>query len=94
MAVASASAHPRISVLVIEPFASGCLAIASAALDVAIPIPIPAPKPVNTARPAPIAIKPVIIIVLLFNYAFCSFSAAHLFFIIFIISFFSHVPFS
>ena len=41
----------------IFPSASGCLAIASVAFEVASPIPIPAPIPVNAAIPAPIAIN-------------------------------------
>ena len=56
-AVASASAHPSSNAFVILPSASGCLAMASTALDVAIPIPIPAPIPVRTAIHAPIAIN-------------------------------------
>ena len=47
--------NPKRSALLILLSASGCLAIASTALDVAIPIPIPAPIPVKTAIPAPIA---------------------------------------
>ena len=52
-ALASASAQPSISELLISFLASGCLAIDSVALPVAIPMPIPAPTPVNTANAAP-----------------------------------------
>ena len=41
--------------MLIFPSASGCLAIASTAFEVAIPIPTPAPIPVKTATHAPIA---------------------------------------
>ena len=47
IAVPSARAQPSNNALVIFPSASGCLAIASVAFDVAIPIPTPAPIPVN-----------------------------------------------
>ena len=66
MAVPSASAQPSNNAFVIFPSASGCLAIASTAFDVARPIPIPAPIPVNAAKPAPIAIYDVIMNQLLF----------------------------
>jgi hypothetical protein len=60
IAVPSASAQPSNSAFVIFPSASGCLATASTAFDVARPIPSPAPSPTNAAIPAPIANNPFI----------------------------------
>ena len=70
IAVPSARAQPSSNAFVILLSASGCLAIASTALDVARPIPIPAPIPVNAAKPAPIAINDVIMKQLLFFFLF------------------------
>ena len=57
--------------LEILPSASGCLAIASTAFEVAIPIPTPAPAPDKTAIPAPNATKLIMLSSFYTNVIFC-----------------------
>ena len=64
IAVPSASAHPSNSAFVIFPSASGCLAIASVALEVASPIPIPLMLPMNILE---IFIRPLSLCMRLFG---------------------------